>query len=48
MEDSGVDGRIILKWIFEKWDGSIDWIKLTQDGERWRAVVNVVMNLRVP
>ena len=21
MEGSGVDGRIILEWIFEKWDG---------------------------
>jgi hypothetical protein len=29
LEDRGVDGRIILKWIFE-----------TQDRERWRAVVN--------
>jgi hypothetical protein len=31
MEDPGVDGRIILKWIFEKWDGGFDWIDLPQD-----------------
>jgi hypothetical protein len=24
MESSDLDGRIILKWIFEKWDGSLD------------------------
>jgi hypothetical protein len=28
--------------------GGIDWIDLLQDRERWRAVVNTVMNLRVP
>ena len=28
--------------------GGIDWIKLAQDRERWRALVNPVMNLRVP
>jgi hypothetical protein len=48
LEDPGVDGRIILKWIFEKWDGGTDWIDLAQDRDRWRAVVNAVMNLRVP
>jgi hypothetical protein len=28
--------------------GSIDWIELAQDRDRWRALVNVVMNLQVP
>jgi hypothetical protein len=29
------------------WDG-VDWIDLAQDMDQWRAVVNTVMNLRVP
>jgi aromatic-L-amino-acid decarboxylase len=46
--DPGGDGRIILKWIFKKWDGGMDWIELAQDRNRWRVLVNAVMNLRVP
>jgi hypothetical protein len=29
------------------WDG-IDWIDLAQTMDRWRVLVNTVMNLRVP
>ena len=26
----------------------VDWIDVAEDGDRWRAVVNAVMNLMVP
>jgi hypothetical protein len=29
------------------WDGR-DWIKVAQERDQWRALVNTVMNLRVP
>jgi alpha-glucosidase (family GH31 glycosyl hydrolase) len=45
LEDQGIDGiRMDLREI--DW-GSVHWIQLAQNRDRWRAVVNTVMNLRV-
>jgi hypothetical protein len=48
-------GRHSRKWednikmdIQEVGYGGIDWIDLTLDRDRWRAIVNAVMNLRDP
>jgi hypothetical protein len=40
--------EIILRRVFMKWDGSMDWIVRTQDRDRWRDDLNEVMNLQVP
>ena len=48
-------GRPRLRWednikmdLQEVGYGCVDWIDLAQDRDRWRALVNEVMNLRVP
>jgi hypothetical protein len=48
LEDRGVDGRMGSKWTLGRLvEWCLQWIHLAQDRDRWRAVVNAVMNLRV-
>jgi len=50
LEHIGVDGSIILKWIFRilYGGGGMKWIDVAYDRDRWRVVVNAVMNFWVP
>jgi hypothetical protein len=48
-------GRPRRRWVdnikmdlLEIYWGGVDWIGLAQDRHRWRALVNSVLNLRVP
>lgn len=49
LEDLGIDGRILSKWILKTWNGEgMDWIHLTHNRDSWWARVNTVMKLGVP
>jgi hypothetical protein len=47
-EDRDVGGKMGSEWMLRRsvW-GGVDWIRLSQDRDWWRAVVSAVMNLRV-
>jgi len=46
LEDVGVDGRIILKWILMGWV-SMDWMDFAHDRDEWQAVMRTVMSFQV-
>jgi hypothetical protein len=48
LEDLHVDRRIIFEKLLKKYDGGMDQIDLAEDTNRWRALVNAVMNVRFP
>jgi hypothetical protein len=47
LEDPDADGRVILRWISGSGMGDMDRVDLAQDRDRWLALVNAVMNVRI-
>jgi hypothetical protein len=48
LEDPAIDGKNIKMYLKEMGCGGMDWIEMAQDKDRWRALLNAIMNLRVP
>jgi hypothetical protein len=48
LKDQDVGDWIILRWIGQIGWGGVGCVGLDQDKDRWRALVNAVMSLRVP
>jgi hypothetical protein len=48
LEKRCLNVRIILKRVFKKWFGGMNWIDLAQDRDGWLRLLNAVMSLRVP
>ena len=44
-EDPGLDWRIILKWIFRKWNRSMDWIDLALNRDMWLAKFYILLTV---
>jgi hypothetical protein len=42
------EDNIKMDHLWEIGFGDVDWIHLAQDRDRWRVLVNTLMNLRVP
>ena len=47
MEDLGICGMLIVRWILRNRRGDVEWIDVAHDKDRWCALVNAGMNLQV-